>query len=32
MEHVLNDLAEFSKIEQPPLQQGKKIIAMLAPK
>ncbi|MFO0013697.1 MAG: translation initiation factor IF-3 [Planctomycetota bacterium] len=32
MEHVLNDLAEYSKLEQPPLQQGKKIIAMLAPK
>ena len=30
MEHVLNDLAEYSKLEQPPLQQGKKIIATLA--
>lgn len=32
MEHVINDLAEYAKLEQPPLQQGKKIIATLAPK
>lgn len=32
MEHVINDLAEYSKIEQAPSQQGKKMIAMLAPK
>jgi translation initiation factor IF-3 len=32
METVISDLAEYSKLEQPPLQQGKKIIATLAPK
>ncbi|XZE46956.1 translation initiation factor IF-3 [Pirellulaceae bacterium SH467] len=32
MESVLQELAEYSKIEQPPLQQGKKMIAMVAPK
>jgi translation initiation factor IF-3 len=32
MEHVITDLAEYSKLEQPPSQQGKKMIAMLAPK
>ncbi len=32
MESVLQELSEYSKIEQPPLQQGKKMIAMVAPK
>jgi translation initiation factor IF-3 len=32
MQQILADLAEHSKIEQPPSQQGKKIIAMVAPK
>ena len=32
MAHILADLAEYSKLEQPPSQQGKKMIAMLAPK
>ncbi len=32
MENVLQVLAEYSKVEQPPLQQGKKMIAMVAPK
>jgi translation initiation factor IF-3 len=32
MENVLQELAEFSKLEQPPLQQGKRMIATVAPK
>ncbi len=32
MENVLQVLAEFSKLEQPPLQQGKRMIATVAPK
>ncbi len=32
MESVLQELSEYSKIEQPPLQQGKRMIAMVAPK
>jgi len=32
MQQILVDLAEFSKLESPPSQQGKKMIAMLAPK
>ncbi len=32
MENVLTELAEYSKLEQPPLQQGKRMIATVAPK
>ena len=32
MQQILADLAEYSKLESPPSQQGKKMIAMLAPK
>lgn len=32
MENVLQELAEYSKLEQPPLQQGKRMIATVAPK
>ncbi len=32
MQQILADLAEHSKLESPPSQQGKKMIAMLAPK
>ena len=32
MDQILADLAEYSKVEQAPSQQGKKMIAMLSPK
>jgi len=32
MENVLKTLSEYAKIEQQPLQQGKRMLAMLAPK
>jgi translation initiation factor IF-3 len=32
MQQILADLAEYCKLESPPSQQGKKMIAMLAPK
>ena len=32
MQQILADLAEHSKLESPPSQQGKKMIAMLSPK
>ncbi len=32
MESVLQTLSEFAKIEQPPQQQGKRMLATLAPK
>jgi translation initiation factor IF-3 len=32
MENVLQLLAEYSKLEQPPLQQGKRMMATVAPK